>query len=93
MSKIARSACGIGFKVLWQSDPLNAGRYGAVLIEVLLICLDELETVNRLYPCRENMKAIAFLSMTISALQERKARRESEGTYGEHAETPSTSRD
>jgi hypothetical protein len=82
---------GVGFCIAWQRGSLkDNGRNGAFIVEVIEACLDELRFKNGQFPCRENELAIAHLEAALNRLNERLARRHSEGISDQHLESSST---
>lgn len=75
---------GIGYTIAWQRGPtVPNGRNGAFLIDVLESCENQLKFhQNSRFACKENAEALEHLQKAIALLKQRKARRESEGTYG-----------
>jgi hypothetical protein len=93
-------AIGIGYTIVWQSGELDKGkrafggklppetsrRNGAFMIEVLESCLNRLEDFqDSKFASAENQHAIACLKRSIYYLNERKNRRQAEGTLGTHS--------
>ena len=77
---------GIGFTIAWQRGPLTTnGRNGAFLLEVLGVCLHQLEQYQEgRFACAENEKALLNLTEAIEHLSARRERREVQGMLGSH---------
>jgi hypothetical protein len=76
---------GVGFTIAWQRGPLQVGRNGAFLIEVLQACESQLQHFQSgKFACRENEIALQHLSEAINALESRRQRRMAEGKLGTH---------
>ena len=75
---------GIGFTIAWQRGSLNeADRNGAFLIEVVEVCLNQIEYFqDGKFQCQENAEAIFHLEQAIASLKSRRNRREQDGTLG-----------
>jgi hypothetical protein len=80
------SSTGIGFTIAWQRGPLNeAGRNGALLLEVLGSCRNQVRYFqDSRFACQDNLDALSGLDTAIEALSRRKSRRAAEGTLGTH---------
>lgn len=78
---------GTGFTIAWQRGSLlETGRNGAFLIEVLGVCLDELNHKDKQFPCEENKTAISHLEQCLFALNARQNRRKEQGILYAHKE-------
>lgn len=76
---------GIGFTISWQRGPLENGRNGAFMLEVLDACRHQLEYYqNSKFACGENQEALQSIDRAIKVLQERRERRQQEGKLGTH---------
>jgi hypothetical protein len=77
---------GHGFCISWQRGPLEGGgRNGAFLLEVLEACrMQLLHYQGSKFACDENQQALADIEHAIAVLENRRDRREQEGTLGSH---------
>lgn len=89
------SVRGTGISIDWQDGPLGRGDdrqepNGAFVEGVIEAARQRIAFYNESkFRCRENSLAITKLEEALHWLNSRTARRESEGTEGTHAESPS----
>ena len=87
------SAYGPGFAISWQNGPLGRGPdrrepNGAFVESVIKAVANRIEFYEESeFACDENAAALAHLRQALAILNERTARRETQGVEGTHAGT------
>ncbi len=82
---------GVGIKITWQDGPLGKGTRrekpnGAFVEGVIQAAIGRLEWYQSSpFECEENRQALVHLELALGYMDDRTARRESEGTEGTHA--------
>ena len=77
--------CGMGFTIAWQRGPLNEGRNGAFIIDVLDACIKQMQYYQQgEFRCDENVGVIEHLEHAIDLLKFRRNRRKDSGSLGTH---------